>query len=76
MPYQSGFRREPSLREALVIFFMVFCMVFVTNLLNSVSDCQFVLRFTYVSAFQVPPGYVSSLRWRDICARLVTSSSF
>ena len=24
MPYQSGFRREPSLREALVIVFMVF----------------------------------------------------
>ena len=24
--------------------------------------CQFVLRFAYVSAFQVPPSYVSSLR--------------
>ena len=51
MPYQSGFRREPSLREALVIFFMVFCMVFVTNLLNSVSDLS--IRITLCLCFSL-----------------------
>lgn len=51
MPYQSGYRREPSLREALVIFFMVFCMVFVSNLLNSVSNLS--IRITLCLCFSL-----------------------